>query len=59
MHGEVSYQITGEETLETEEVKNSEEDIKQIMEKTGCDRKTAEETLEKTGDLAQAILELS
>lgn len=58
MQGQTSFQISGEER-EIEE-KYSEEDIKTVMEKTNCNRKKAVETLEKTsGDLAEAILELS
>jgi nascent polypeptide-associated complex subunit alpha len=58
MQGQTSFQISGEEK-EIEE-KYSEEDIKTVMEKTGCTKKKAIETLEKTsGDLAEAILELS
>jgi nascent polypeptide-associated complex subunit alpha len=57
MQGQTSFQISGEET-EIEE-KYSEEDIKTVMEKTGCTKKKAIEILEKTsGDLAEAILEL-
>jgi nascent polypeptide-associated complex subunit alpha len=57
MSGQESFQISGD-VSETEE-KFSEEDIKTIMEKTGCSREKAENALEKTGDLAEAILELS
>lgn len=58
MQGQISFQISGEE-IEIEE-KYSEEDIKTVMEKTGCTKKKAIEVLEKTnGDLAEAILELS
>lgn len=58
MQGQTSFQISGEET-EIEE-KYSEEDIKTVIEKTGCTKKQAVEALEKTsGDLAEAILELS
>ena len=57
MHGQESFQITGEIHEET----NSnalKDDIKTIMEKTGCSEKKAKETLKKTGDLAETILEL-
>jgi len=56
MQGQENFQISGEAK---EEKGFSEEDIKTVMEKTGAPRKKAEETLEKTGDLADAILELS
>lgn len=59
MQGQTSYQIAGEEKTETEEVGISEEDIKTIMEKTGCSKEIAEKTLKETGDLADAIMELS
>ena len=57
MQGQESFQISGE--VSEDEEKFSEEDIKTVMEKTGCSEKKAKETLEKTGDLAEAILELS
>jgi nascent polypeptide-associated complex subunit alpha len=56
MQGQESFQISGDIS---EEEKFSEEDIKVIMEKTGCSEEDAKNTLEKTGDLAEAILELS
>jgi nascent polypeptide-associated complex subunit alpha len=60
MQGQDTFQIMGdifEESSEEPEV--SEEDIKTIVEKTGVSEKEARETLERTGDLAEAILELS
>ncbi len=56
MQGQESFQISGEVS---EEIGFSEEDIQTIMEKTGVKRSEAIKTLEKTGDLAEAILELS
>jgi len=56
MQGQESFQIAGDVS---EEENFSEEDIKTIIEKTGCSEKEAKETLEKTGDLAEAILKLS
>ncbi len=56
MQGQETFQISGEIS---EEVENSEEDIKTIIEKTGCTEEQAKETFEKTGDLAESILELS
>jgi len=57
--GQTSFQITGEESEESPKLEISEEDIKTIMKKTGVSEKKARQTLEKTGDLAEAILELS
>lgn len=59
MQGQSSYQISGEEHIETQEIEISSEDIKTIMEKTGCSEEEAKKTLEKTGDLADAIMELA
>ena len=59
MQGQESFQISGESYEETGEIEISEEDIKTVMEKTNCSEKKAKETLKKTGDLAEAILELS
>ena len=59
MQGQESFQITGEVYEETKEVEISKQDIKTIIEKTGCSEEKAKETLEKTRDLAEAILELS
>ncbi len=56
MQGQESFQISGEVS---EEENFSEEDVKTIVEKTGCSEKVAKESLEKTGDLAESILELS
>ncbi|MDA3836789.1 MAG: nascent polypeptide-associated complex protein [Nanoarchaeota archaeon] len=59
MQGQTSFQITGEDRIETAEVEDSSEDISIIMEKTGCTKEEAKEALEKTGDLTDAIMELS
>jgi len=59
MQGQESFQITGEAKEETSATEISEEDIETIIEKTGCTKKQARDALEKTGDLAEAILELS
>jgi len=59
MQGQTSFQITGEDRIETAEVEDSNEDIATIMEKTGCTEEAAKEALEKTGDLADAIMELA
>jgi nascent polypeptide-associated complex subunit alpha len=59
MQGQESFQITGEILEEEKEVSISEEDINTVVEKTGCTSDQAEKVLESTGDLAEAILELS
>jgi nascent polypeptide-associated complex subunit alpha len=62
MQGQESWQITGETREETREdkEKSRESDIRQVIEKTSCSRKQAEQALEKAdGDLAGAILSLS
>ena len=59
MQGQETFQIIGENREESTEVEVSEEDINTIVEKTGCTKEKAKETLERTGDLAEAILELS
>ena len=57
MQGQESFQITGEIS---EELGVTEEDIKQVMKKTGKSEKEAKKALEKAkGDLAEAILALS
>jgi|SRR3989344_5085902 len=57
MQGQESFQITGD--IRTEETGASDDDIKTVMEKTGCTKEEAIESLEETGDLAEAILKLS
>jgi len=57
MQGQESFQISGD-VSESEE-KFSDDDVKVVMEKTGCSEKEAKKSLEKTGDLAETILELS
>ena len=59
MQGQESFQITGKAKEETKPLEISEGDINTIVEKTGCTKKQAQDALEKTGDLAEAILELS
>jgi len=64
MQGQETFQIAGE-AIEKEkgEIDESEsfndEDIKTIMEKTGCTEEQAKASLEKTNDLAESIMELS
>jgi len=57
VQGQESFQISGSILEEAESF--SEEDVQTIVEKTGVSEKIARETLEKTGGLAEAILELS
>ncbi len=60
MQGQDTFQISGEISEETPSLSFSEEnDIKIIIEKTGCTEEQAKETLEQTGDLAETILKLS
>jgi nascent polypeptide-associated complex subunit alpha len=59
MQGQETFQVVGSIREETGEVGISEDDIATVMKKTGCTEKQARKTLEKTGDLAEAILELS
>ena len=59
IQGKDMFQIQGEALEQEGEVKISEEDVKTVMEKTGVDEAKARETLEKTKDLADAIMELS
>ena len=59
--GQESFQISGnvEEKVTDTTPEITEDDIKTVMEQTGTDKKTAEETLRKNkGDLAQTIIEL-
>lgn len=59
MQGEISFQISGEVSEKSKEVEVSPEDIRTVMEKTGCSMKRAKEVLGRTKDLAEAILEIS
>lgn len=57
MQGQKSFQISG--VVRTEE-KSSEDDVKMVMEQTGCSEEEARAALEKTGgDIAEAIVALS
>ena len=57
MQGNVSWQITGDETIETN---ISEEDINLVAEKAEVDKTKAKEALEVSqGDIAQAIISAS
>ena len=57
MQGQESWQITGD-AREEAKAGISEEDIKLVMEKTGKSRKEVQKVLEKTKDIAEAIVEL-
>ena len=59
MQGQESFQITGNISEKSGKIEISDEDIKMITEKTGCSEKEAKDSLERTGDLAQSIMELS
>ena len=57
VQGQKSFQIAGDVRVED---KSSGDDIKLVMEKTGCSEDAAKDALEKAGgDIAQAILSLS
>ncbi|GIU68866.1 MAG: NagC family transcriptional regulator [Candidatus Woesearchaeota archaeon] len=62
MMGQKSYQISGEEYIESTDIKPelSEDDIKTVMEQTNCTKEEAIQALEDTeGNLAEAILLLT
>ena len=66
MQGQISFQITGDvseeesSSFENDENSKSEEDIKTIIEKTGCSEEQAKKALnDADNDLAEAILSLS
>ena len=56
--GNEMFQVQGD-IQESSEPEISQEDIKTIMEKTGASEEKARAALEKTKDLADAIMELS
>ncbi len=62
MQGQSNFQISGDarEEKTSSDSKIAEEDIKTIIEKTGCSESEAKKALEEAdGDLADAILSLS
>ena len=59
MQGQETFQIAGDIQEESKEIEISEEDIMTIVEKTGVSENEARKSLEKTGDLAESILDLS
>src|SRR5271157_2614465 len=57
VQGQKTFQIAGDVRVED---KSAADDIKLVMEKTGCSEDAAKGALEKSGgDIAQAILSLS
>jgi nascent polypeptide-associated complex subunit alpha len=56
MQGQESFQVTGDVS---EESGINEEDIRLVMEKTGKSKAEVTKVLEKTNDIAEAILQLS
>ena len=58
MHGQESFQITGEAHSE-DKAEFNKEDIKMIIEKTGADEEDVKESLKRTNDIAETIIELS
>lgn len=60
MQGQESFQVSGEVREESPgENGVSDDDIRMVMEKTGKSEQEARAALEKTHDIAEAILELS
>jgi nascent polypeptide-associated complex subunit alpha len=57
MQGQESWQITG--TVREEAGGIREEDVKLVMDKTGKSEKEVRKVLEETGDIAEAIVQLS
>jgi nascent polypeptide-associated complex subunit alpha len=60
IQGKDSFQISGDTGENSEAEKFTDDDVKQVMEKTECTESQAREVLESTnGDIAEAILELN
>lgn len=61
MMGNDTFQITGtvNEREKTQEIEFSKEDIQTIIDQAGCSEEDAKFALEKTGDIAEAIIELN
>tara|TARA_B100000315_G_scaffold221431_1_gene224806 strand:+ start:98 stop:412 length:315 start_codon:yes stop_codon:yes gene_type:complete len=59
IQGQENFQISGDISEENKVEGISEQDVKTVIEKTNCSEEQARKTLEKTKDLAEAILELS
>jgi len=61
MQGNKTFQISGDisEAPISSEPEITQEDINTVMEKTGCSEEQAKSELEKTNDIADAIINLS
>ena len=59
IQGQETFQIVGDTQEENQAPEISEDDVKTVIEKTNCTEEQAKRVLESTGDLAEAILELS
>ena len=59
MQGQESWQITGKAREENKAIDFSDEDVSLVMEKTGKSRKEVEIVLQRTKDIADAIIQLS
>ena len=59
IQGQESFQISGDAKEESAGFEISEEDVRTVMEKAGCDEKQARGSLEETHDIAESILRLS
>lgn len=55
---QVQGNVTEEEQEEEKEEDFTEEDIQMVVDQTGCTEKEAEEALQETDDIAQAIMAL-
>jgi len=61
MMGQETFQISGEvnEREKIKELEISSEDIDMVVQQTNCSVEEAKSAIKKTGDLAEAIIELS
>ncbi len=59
MQGQESWQITGQAREESVASEISEDDVALVVEKTGKSKDEARKALEATGDIAEAIVQLS
>jgi nascent polypeptide-associated complex subunit alpha len=58
VQGNEVFQLQGDYTEEESESSPDEEDIELVVQKTGCTEQEAEEALEKSEDVASAVMEL-
>ena len=58
MQGQETFQVSGD-IVQEEKEQFSDEDINMIVEQTGVSEEEARSKLEETGDIAEAILQLS